>query len=338
MELPTTPKSDATWAYQIAQTLEARGGSSHLILREVGLDMESVQGPDAEIALVQEVGLFEAAAKHLADPCFGLHFGSSVDPLDVGLIGYMVASSATLGEAFRIFERYVGVASEGDHVSLQIVDRLAVFTGEIVDPSVVQCQQIEEFRMALIMNLCRFVTERRLIPEWVELRHNRTDNLDEFERVFGAPVYFARRRNAIALDRALLELPCHSADERLLRILKRYCELILKQRREKTDLKRNVEHLIASSLPSGSVSIASIAQELGMGERTLMRRLKESGTSFGQILDEVRQTLAFRYLEEPNARISQIAYMLGYSEPSSFNHAFRRWAGVSPTDHRRGIR
>ncbi len=69
-----------------------------------------------------------------------------------------------------------------------------------------------------------------------------------------------------------------------------------------------------------------------MSERTMARRLVGLGTSFGQILDGVRHQLALRYLGEPNARTSQIAYLLGYSEPSAFNHAFRRWTGVSPSE------
>jgi len=69
-----------------------------------------------------------------------------------------------------------------------------------------------------------------------------------------------------------------------------------------------------------------------MSQRTLARRSDDLGTSFGQILDEVRHQLAVRYLGEPDARASQIAFLLGYSEPSAFNHAFRRWTGVSPSE------
>jgi AraC-like DNA-binding protein len=184
----------------------------------------------------------------------------------------------------------------------------------------------------MIMNLSRFVTGRRLIPEWVEFRHSRKEDLDEFERYFGAPVHFGRRRTAVIFNRAHLDLPCRSADERLLRVLKGYCDEILRQRSEASDLKRDIEHLVATQLPSGAITNQRVARELGMSPRTLARRLDSLGTSFGQILDGVRHQLALRYLGEPDARTSQIAYLLGYSEPSAFNHAFRRWTGVSPSE------
>jgi AraC-like DNA-binding protein len=136
----------------------------------------------------------------------------------------------------------------------------------------------------------------------------------------------------VIFNRSHLDLPCRSADERLLRVLKGYCEEILKQRSETSDLKNDIEHLVATHLPSGTITNQHVARELGMSPRTLARRLDSLGTSFGQILDGVRHQLALRYLGEPNARASQIAYLLGYSEPSAFNHAFRRWTGVSPSE------
>ena len=332
--MPTVRKIDATWAKQIVQLLKARGRPSSLILREVGLDLEKVQNPEARIPFARHVALFEAAAEHLGDPHFGLHFGSSVDPLDAGLIGYVAANSATLGDAFGNLTKYLRVFSEGAHVDLQNADGFAVLAFDVIDPDVRRRVQIQEFGMALIMNFGRFVTGRHLIPEWIEFSHNRSDQVDDFERYFGAPVHFGRDRNALVLKNALMKLRCRAADERLLRILKDYCAEILRQRPERVDLKRDIEHLVARLLPSGSVTTKSVAKELGLSERTMARRLADAGTSFRQIIEEVRRELAKRYMVEPDVRPSQIARLLGYSEPSAFTHAFRRWTGRSPSQFR----
>jgi AraC-like DNA-binding protein len=324
-------KVDAVWARLIAELLEARGLPPQLVLRDVGLDWKKVRDPDARIPYAKHVALLEAAAEHLNNPCFGLHFASRVDILDAGTIGYVVANSPKLGDAFRNLVTYHRVHSEGMRPRLEIGDRFAVVSVEIIDPTVRRQQQTYEANAAVIMNLSRFVTGRRLTPERVEFRHNRKDALGEFKRYFGAPVHFGRRRTAVIFKRAHLDLPCRSADERLLRVLKGYCEEILKQRSETSDLKSDIEHLVATLLPSGAPTIPRVAKELGMSQRTLARRLDNLGTSFGQILDGIRHQLALRYLGEPNARASQIAYLLGYSEPSAFNHAFRRWTGVSPS-------
>ena len=132
--MPTVRKVDATWARQIAQLLEERGRPSNRILREVGLDPKKVREPDARIPFAKHAALFEAAAEHLNDPCFGLHFGSGVDILDAGTVGYLVANSPKLGDTFRNLVTYIRVHTEGVRPRLEIEDRLAVVSMEIIDP------------------------------------------------------------------------------------------------------------------------------------------------------------------------------------------------------------
>ncbi len=180
--MPTVRRVDVTWARQIAALLEARGRPSNLILREVGLDPKKVQEPDARIPYAKHVALFEAAAEHLNDPCFGLHFASRVDILDAGTIGYVVANSPKLGDAFRNLVTYIRVITEGVRPRLEIEDRLAIVSMEIIDPEVRRQRQIYEASVTMVMNISRLVTGRRLTPEWVEFRHDRKGDLDEFER------------------------------------------------------------------------------------------------------------------------------------------------------------
>lgn len=331
--MPTVRKVHTAWARHIVQHLEARGRPSEPILRQVGLDPRAVGDHEGRIPFAKQAVLFQAVAAHLGDPCFGLHLGSSVDPLEVGVVGYLGSSSATLGESLRNISSYLLVATEGARAELALEDRLAIFSMEIVDPDASAQQQITEFGLALILSFMRQITGRRLIPEWVELRHARKDHLEEFARYFGAPVRFGQQKSAVVLARRQLALASKAADQRLLRILKGYCDETLAKRSQQADLRAEIEHLIATRLPSGALTCERAARELGMSARTMARRLTESGTSFSRILDEVRRKLALRYLAEPEARPSQIAYLLGYSEQSAFNHAFARWTGLSPSKY-----
>ncbi len=330
--MSTVRQVDAAWAREIAALLELRDKPAEVVLRSVGLDPKKVQDPDARIPFAKQASLLDAAAEHLGDPCFGLHVGSRLNILDAGAVGYLAKHSANLKESLQNLASFIRVFSEGVRLRLEVEDQLAIFTVSVIDLEVRQRPQIEEFGLALAMNACRFVTGRRLAPEWVEFRHHRSNELDEFERYFGATVHFGRRRNAIVFSRSILDLPCKSQDARLLRILKAYCEEILRNRPERKELGHDVEHLVATLLPSGNVTSHRVARELGMSKRTLGRRLDKLGISFGQILDRVRYQLALRYLGEPEVKISQISYLLGYSEPSAFNHAFRRWTGKSPSE------
>jgi AraC-like DNA-binding protein len=100
------------------------------------------------------------------------------------------------------------------------------------------------------------------------------------------------------------------------------------------DLRHRVERIIAKLLCGGKAETEPVAHELGMSVRTLARRLGELGVTFAQILDELRQDLALRYLRDPNLSLSQIAFLLGYSELSAFSHAFRRWTRTTPGEWR----
>ena len=106
---------------------------------------------------------------------------------------------------------------------------------------------------------------------------------------------------------------------------------MLQERSSAPGLRGIVESHLLSVLSSGKVQAATVAKHLGMSPRSLSRHLAEEGTSFGDVLDELRHRLAVRYLEDKQVALQQIAWLLGYSEAGAFNHAFRRWTGTSPS-------
>ncbi len=138
----------------------------------------------------------------------------------------------------------------------------------------------------------------------------------------------------MVLDVKLLDCPVETADNELLKILKRHCQQILGARPKADDLVFEVRQLITTLLHSGQPKIDAVAQELGMSSRTLTRRLAEGGVTYKGLLDEVRRKLALRYLKDRRISLKQVAYLLGYSEVSAFYHAFRRWTGSSPVQYR----
>ena len=127
-----------------------------------------------------------------------------------------------------------------------------------------------------------------------------------------------------------MELPITSGDTQLLHILEAHADDLLSERRIATGLQGLVENQLLSMLPSGRAQMAAVAQQLGMSERSFKRHLAHEGTTFGEILDCLRNRLALRYLEDQRISLQQIAWLLGYSEIGAFNHAFKRWTGTSP--------
>lgn len=331
---PHRRKVTAVWAAQIAALLAARGRPAEAVLAQAGLTPAALAGAEARIDFAKHAALIEAAAAALDDPCFGLHFGAGLDPLDAGALGYLAANSPSLRAAIGNYIRYLATTTEGYRARLEEDGRLARLLVEPADPQAPPGGQCTEFALAATMNACRFVTGRRLTPRAVLMRHPRRAGAEAFRKYFGIPVRFAADSYAIVLDRAQLALPCSSADPRLFRIVKAHCDALLKQSRQAEDFRDEVAHLVGSLLPTGTATTAHVAQRLGLSERSLSRRLAGEGTSFRAIVQQQRQRLALRYLDDPQVRPTQIAYLLGYAEPSAFSHAFRRWTGESPAAYR----
>ncbi len=324
----------AVWARQMAALLEARGRPAEAVLREVGLTRSDIDSPEARIPFSKHVALLERAASHLGDACFGFHHGASLDPLDAGAIGYLAANSPTLKDALSNYQRYLAISTEGLRLSIEPEEDSVVLGFDRRDVATERDEQWCEFVLASAINVCRFVVGRRIRPAAVTMKHRRGSHLKEFEKYLGVPVSFGAARYTVVLNRKHLSLPCHSADARLFRIVKAHCDELLKKSRRSESLREEVALLIGSLLPTGTATSANVASTLGVSERTLARRLAEEGTSFRQIIEEQRQQMAFRYLEHSDFRPAQVAYLLGYAQPSAFTHAFRRWTGHSPSDYR----
>jgi len=280
------------------------------------------------------VALLHQAAVHLNDPCFGFHHGAGLDPLDAGAIGYLAANSPTLDDALANYARYLSISTEGVALTLEREEDAIRLGFEIRDSTVGRHEQWYEFALAAAVNICRFVVGRRIVPKAVTMRHQRQHHRAEFRNYFGLPVTFGAARYTVVLRQSDLSLPCRSADARLFRIVKTHCDELLKQSRQAEGLGEKIALLIGSLLPTGTATAANVASTLGMSERTLSRRLADEGTTFRRVIEEQRRQMALRYLEDARFRPAQIAYLLGYAQPSAFTHAFRRWSGQSPSDYR----
>lgn len=190
---------------------------------------------------------------------------------------------------------------------------------------------------ALFLTALRQSSGGRVRPVKLEFLHQRREGLDEMEAVFGCPVAFGAAAGRALFRPDDLALPLEEGEPRLLRLLRSYGDLLLSgQVRPGATLVSQVEEAISARLPAGPVSLAVIAGDLGMSPRTLSRKLAQGGTSYFAVLENLRQSLARRYLKDSSLALAEIAFLLGYSGLSSFSEAFRRWTGQSPGSFRAG--
>ena len=327
---------DAVWARLVAKKLEQQGLAAIELLQRADVKPYVLNQKAARIPFYQHSALLDLAAKATENGCFGLDLAAKeIDPRDNGLLAYTAFSSNTFGEALKVVERYSHVLNEAIDVYVEFSPREATIDFQLSDARLATPRQAMEFAAANLVRTVRFLTNSRLHPVEVTFRHSRTLEIAKFERFFGCPVRFGTRHNSLTFSRSQLTLPLATVDKRLHELLSGYCEEILASREDSSpDLRHRVERIITKLLCKGEAETEAVAHELGMSIRTLGRRLADLGVSFAQILDELRHDLALKYLRDPNLSLSQIAFLLGYSELSAFSHAFRRWTKTTPGEWR----
>jgi len=160
----------------------------------------------------------------------------------------------------------------------------------------------------------------------------RNSDFREFERFCGCPVEFGGSSDQLVFSNESLAVPLITEDMHLLDILRPICDEAAKQRETAPGtLRALVETEAQKLLPHGRAQRHNVAKKLAMSTRTLARRLATEGTTFEEVVDELRRSLALQYIKTPSVSLSQVAWLLGYEGSTSFSHAFARWTGRSPS-------
>lgn len=330
-----SPKHDAVWVRQLAAELARKGFPVRRLLGQAGIEERSLAVDGARLPIAEHVAFFERAAEATRNSCLGLDFGRTRDTRDAGLIGYVGLSSPSLLDALRNLSRYRKVFSDAvemDVDDLETKGRLRWWFHGVPAQS---GSQSVEFSAANLLRALRSMADEPFAPVRVGFVHQRDEGFAAHQAFFGCPVRFGAGENEIVLHRGDLARPIRSADNRLLTLLRRYCEDVLARHAERAPpVVERVERIIADGLPHGDVSLSGVASQLGMSTRSLTRRLAEHGTSFKVLVENLRRDLALRYLEGSTLGLMEIAFLLGYSEVSSFTHAFKRWTGKTPSSVR----
>jgi AraC-like DNA-binding protein len=194
--------------------------------------------------------------------------------------------------------------------------------------------QLEYMATALIRTF-RHLTGQRVVPTSVRFVHYRSGASSELAEYFGGNVEFAASVDEMTFNHAANDLKIVGADPFLNKILVAKCEEALSHRSMKQgSFRAAVENAIVPLLPHGRAHAAEIAKKLGLSQRTSARRLSSEGSSFSQVLEDLRSDLAKQYLLDQGLSISRIAWLLGYQEVSAFTHAFKRWTGKTPREVR----
>jgi AraC-like DNA-binding protein len=316
----------------IAKTLDAAGGDGAALLARHGIDPAVFENPDARVPLALEQKLWLDAAAEADDPAFGLAAVYQYGPGEFDVFDFAIRKSPTLRAALEAVCRYNRLVHDVAEIRLVEEDGVARIEHWFRGDAKGACWPPALFTVASWLVVGRQLTGVDWAATGVWFQRPEPPDSEPVRAVFGdASIRFDQPINALLFDAAHLDLPLQGGDPALQQVLLRHADVML-ERLPAVDEDRTL-HQIRAALPEllreGAPSMEAMAADLQMSPRTLQRRLKDLGTTFKDVVEEVRRHLAMSLLEERKMGIADVAYLLGYSEPSAFQRAFKRWTGES---------
>lgn len=318
--------------------LGRRGHGAAELCDEARLEPRWLDEPNARLPASAMERLWAAAERLSGDADLGLHSAETYNPGALSIVGYVILSCRTAGQALERLARYAPLLNEGLQVSLvREGDTTCCQFGAApgLDSFLHRSprQAMETLAAGIVLTLKR-VTSQPPEPLSVSFVHAAPPVTAEHRRLLGAAVDFGQAENRVVYRSAALETGLLSADPGLLEMFEADARRRLAELQTRGAVSTRVQALLGARLRGEVPSLGAIAAELAMSERSVQRSLGEEATSYREIVDEVRKGLALAHLSRPGATAADVALLLGFSEPSAFTRAFKRWTGTSPSGYR----
>jgi len=328
-----TPTSVATLGQIVASVLKMYGLDAQAMFERHGIDPALLSNPNARIPSRTWDSLARDAAAHIADPAFGLLAARCWHPSNLGALGYAWLTSSTLRTGLGRVVRYWRLLGEASSTRLEesSAGLKIVLARQAPDP--VSSAVTVDFVVSLLVDMCRMNAGSSLRPVAVRLRRMRPKDGEAYRRHFGCVVHFAADEDSITLSRRDADRPLPTSNRQLAATLDRILAEQLAHL-DKRDVVARCQARLLDQLSSGEVSEDAMAEQLHMSRRTLQRKLAEADLTYQKLVDDTRRDLAMRHLEDPRHSITDVTFLLGFSQQSAFTRAFRRWTGMSPSAYR----
>ena len=251
------------------------------------------------------------------------------------MIEHLFISSENFGEGLKRALAYQRLISDAFDAKLVVEDGRCYLTNGVQPGSEnIVNRHFSECAMSGVLRFFKFITEGRFQPIYIDFNFSDGAADDEYFRVFECPVSLGQKETRLYFDPSILDYPLWQAEPELLQLNE---QLALEKLQElaRYDLVGEVRRAIGSTLESGETTLETVAAQLNITPRRLRTQLSEANTSFQQILSDYRCRLAKRLLSNTNESVERIVYLTGFSEPSTFYRAFKRWTNETPVEYRK---
>jgi AraC-like DNA-binding protein len=317
----------------LAVTVEDLGVDPERLCLGLGFTVEDLASPACRVSFRQGSMMIRRALELAPGKGLGLLIGERETIASIGVLGFVMMTSPTFGEAVALgmnLQKFAGSMLLFDlQVEADVANVLA--SSRFPEPDIHVFLVEEAF--ASFLQVARGLVGHAFKPNRIELAYPAPPYAGEYERVFDCPVHFDRPASAFVSDAYWLRRRLLTHDQLSHRQALEFLDVGISRERDKVDLFESVERVVRKNMKR-LPTLADVARQLHLSERTLRRRLRDSDVSYQALLDSVRKNRAVELLANTQLSIEQVAAEVGFSDAHNFRRAFKRWTKSSPSDLR----
>lgn len=299
------------------------------VFAEVGLPTNILKQAEGVISYRRFLRLLERSAEQTNDPLFGLKFGLYQGVTVLGPILYLIRNCQSCGEALAELQQFFHLHMGAAQLNFAEKGALSHLAYQVLDPTQPGIKQGMELALGVGYQLLKTLLGKQWQAKAITIEHAPQDTIKNYTKLLGQAPVFNQTESGIFIETTRLNEPLINADPELHYLMKKHLHSM--EELTNQELPAYVAYLLRNLLAQGQANIETVTQCMAMSQRTLQRRLAESGSCFKAILDQTRQVMAYRYLKDANLQMTQVADLLGYNSLSAFTRAFIRWHGFPPS-------
>ncbi len=326
--------SSMAFVRNVALAAVRKGAEWPALAAEIGVAAEALQQGEGRVNIEQCIAAWEVAIRHTGDRLLGLHLGETTTPGVAGMVGYLAESSPDLLSAFQYGQQFHRALTNATQYDIQIrgeefhyfIEPVPLWYQLAPDAA----RQIVEHSLSAFVHMTKMLSGKTFFPIRVLLRHPRPNDTRPYVQVLKTEPLFGQDCNCIVYRLRDMQLPVLGHNPALNRLFRELLEQELAKTAREESFSSEVRRVILQNFSTTLPQLHDVAGYLRTTPRTLQRKLKEQGASFQSIAESVKSELAFGLLKNRALTVNEIAYKLGYAEPSVFRRAFKKWTGASP--------
>lgn len=313
------------------------GADLEALCQQLHLSVDALDKPETILSFEKGREVWEKALLLTQDEYLGLHIGEMTTASIVGLVGHLMQSSPNLLTAFANLERFNKAVTEMFSYRLQIIDKQCIIRYQPIE--IWQEHYPQTARQAVLqamagsINVCKLLINRPITPLSACFVEARPTDTSEYKRVFGNVVNFGQKESSLTFKLADFKLPIIGYNKELMLLFEQHLQQNLQKLTYQETFASKVKKIILQNFDTQLLLLDEVADKLNITNRSLQRKLQEENTHFQAIIDEVRENFALALIKHKTLTINEIAYRLGYTEPSTFRRAFKRWTGTNPKSY-----